>query len=62
MSKVCEICRKKGSVGYNISHSHRKTKRKWLPNLQTVRAVIDGQVKRITVCTSCISAGKVTKP
>ena len=62
MSKICEICGKRGSVGYNISHSHRKTKRKWLPNLQKVRALVDGQVKRMNVCTSCIRAGKITKP
>ncbi len=62
MSKICEICGKRGSVGYNISHSHRKTKRKWFPNLQRVRAVVDGQVKRMAVCTDCIRAGKITKP
>jgi large subunit ribosomal protein L28 len=46
----------------NVSHSHRRTKRRWNPNIQNVRALIGGSTKRINVCTSCIRAGKVTKP
>jgi large subunit ribosomal protein L28 len=46
----------------NVSHSHRRTKRRWDPNIQNVRALINGTPKRINVCTSCIRAGKVTKP
>jgi len=62
MAWVCEICGKRPSVGFNVSHSHRKTKRRWLPNLQRVRAVVNGRVKRIRVCTSCLQKGKVVKP
>ena len=61
MAKVCEICGKKPLFGNNVSHAHNITKRRWNPNLQTVRAVVDGTPKRITVCTSCLKAGKVTK-
>ena len=61
MSRVCEICGKRASVGYNISHSHIKTKRKWFPNLQSVRASINGSRKKLTVCTKCLKAGKVSK-
>ena len=61
MSKSCEICGKKTSFGNNVSHAHNKTGRRWYPNLQPVRALIDGKPKRIKVCTSCIKAGKVTK-
>ncbi len=61
MAKVCEICGKKPVVGYNISHAHNKTKRRFLPNLQRVRARINGQTRRMLVCTSCIQAGKVVK-
>ena len=46
----------------SISHSHRRTKRRWNPNIQRVRAVVNGAPKRLHVCTSCIRAGKVTKP
>jgi large subunit ribosomal protein L28 len=62
MAAVCDICGKKPSFGMNVSHSHRRTKRRWDPNIQRVRAVVNGAPKRLHVCTSCIRAGKVTKP
>ena len=62
MAAVCDICGKKPSFGMNVSHSHRRTKRRWDPNIQRVRAIVDGAPKRLHVCTSCIRAGKVTKP
>ena len=63
MSRVCEICGKRPQVGHNVSHARNRTKRRWYPNLQKVRALLpNGQVKRIRVCTKCIKAGKVIKP
>jgi large subunit ribosomal protein L28 len=44
-----------------ISHSHVRTKRRWNPNIQRVRAVVNGSTKRMHVCTSCIKAGKIQK-
>ena len=61
MAKACEICGKKPLFGNNVSHAHNITKRRWMPNLQSVRAIVDGTPKRITVCTSCLKAGKVIK-
>jgi len=61
MSKVCEICGKRPGVGHSVSHAQNRTKRRWNPNLQTVRAKVNGTPKKIKVCTSCIRAGKVTK-
>ena len=61
MAKVCEVCGKKPVFGNSISHAHNISKRRWNPNLQTVRANIDGTVKKIRVCTSCLKAGKVMK-
>ena len=61
MSKVCEICGKKPRVGYNVSHAHNKTKKTWYPNLQSVKAVQDGQTKKMKVCTTCIKSNKVAK-
>ena len=61
MARVCDICGKKPSVGYSVSHAHNKNKRRWLPNLQHVRALVDGKPKRIRVCTSCIRSGRVIK-
>ncbi|MFQ5500171.1 MAG: 50S ribosomal protein L28 [Candidatus Zixiibacteriota bacterium] len=61
MAKACEICGKKPVTGNNVSHAHNVTKRRFLPNLQTVRALVDGKPKRMSVCTSCLKAGKVIK-
>lgn len=61
MAKVCEICGKKPVSGNNISHAHNRTRRRWLPNLRSVRAKIDGKILRIRVCASCIKQGKVVK-
>lgn len=57
----CEICGKGQMSGNNVSHSHVKTKRKWNPNLQTVKANVDGSVKKIHVCTRCLRSGKVER-
>jgi large subunit ribosomal protein L28 len=62
MASVCELCGKKPSFGMNLSFSHRRTKRRWNPNIQSVRAVVNGSTKRLNVCTSCVRAGRVTKP
>ncbi|MCK4944381.1 MAG: 50S ribosomal protein L28 [Candidatus Aminicenantes bacterium] len=61
MAKVCEICGKKPITGHNVSHSHKSTKRRWLPNLQRIKVNINGETKRMRVCTSCIRDGKVEK-
>ena len=61
MSKICEICGKRPMFGNNVSHAHNITKRRFVPNLQRVRAMVKGTPKRILVCTSCIKAGKVIK-
>jgi len=61
MSKICEICGKKPMVGSNVSHAHNVTKRRFNPNLQNVRALVDGRVKKMLVCTNCIKSGRVVK-
>lgn len=61
MANVCEICVKGERAGMNVSHSHLKTKRTWKPNIQRVRAVVDGEVKRVNVCTSCMRSGKIQR-
>jgi len=74
MPKTCEICgkgpipgvkykrrgmiKRKGGAGSKIVG---KTLRKFLPNLQKVKANIKGTIKRIDVCTKCLKAGKVVK-
>ncbi|MHB1497279.1 MAG: 50S ribosomal protein L28 [Acidimicrobiales bacterium] len=61
MAGVCEVCGRHPSVGMAISHSHRRTKRRWYPNIQRVRALVNGSPRHLYVCTSCIRAGKITK-
>ncbi len=62
MAAVCDVCAKSPGFGKSVSHSHRRTNRRWNPNIQTVRARIDGpNRKRMNVCTSCLKAGKVVR-
>ncbi len=61
MAAVCDICGRRPGFGMKVSHSHRRSKRQWRPNIQKIRAVIDGSPRRLHVCTKCIKAGKVVR-
>jgi large subunit ribosomal protein L28 len=61
MAKTCEICGKGTQSGFNVSHSHVKTKRAWHPNLQRVKALVNGEVKRVNTCTRCLRSGKIQR-
>ncbi|EAY57187.1 50S ribosomal protein L28 [Leptospirillum ferriphilum] len=61
MADSCAVCGKTKVVGNQISHSHRVTKRIFKPNLQNVRALVNGQARRIRVCTRCIRSGSIKK-
>lgn len=61
MARVCDICGKRPVTGNNVSHSNRKTRRRWLPNLQKVKVKVNGETRRIKVCTRCIKSEKVVK-
>jgi large subunit ribosomal protein L28 len=61
MAQRCDLCNKGPLVGNNVSHANNKTKRRTLPNLQRVRAMVEGRVTRLRVCTRCLKAGRVTK-
>ena len=74
MSRKCEICGKatafgntisrrglakyKGGVGRKITG---KTKRRFKPNVQKVRAVVNGVKKRVRVCAKCLKSDKLAK-
>jgi large subunit ribosomal protein L28 len=62
MSYVCDICGKRPAVGHNVSHANNHTKRRWKPNLRKVRALRQGSIRYIQVCTRCLRSGKVVKP
>jgi len=61
MSRVCEICGKRPAAGNMVSHSMRHTRRVRSPNIQRVRAVVDGRRKSVRACTRCIKSGRVVK-
>ena len=74
MARTCQICRKKPLSGNRIARrgiAKRSggiglkttgiTIRRFLPNLQAIRALVNGGVKRMKVCVKCIKAGKVRK-
>jgi large subunit ribosomal protein L28 len=61
MAAVCDICGKKPFFGMQVSHSHRRSPKRWNPNVQRVRALVNGTPRRLHVCTSCLKAGKVQR-
>ena len=61
MAKRCEICGRGPAFGRNVSHAHNVTPRRFQANIQRVRAVVNGGVKRIRVCTRCIRSNRITK-
>ncbi len=61
VAAVCDVCAKGPGFGHNVPWSKKKTNRRWNPNIQRVRAVVNGTPKRLNVCTSCLKAGRVTR-
>jgi large subunit ribosomal protein L28 len=61
VASVCDVCGKGPGFGMNVSFSHRRTPRRWNPNIQSIRTRAGGTSKRLKVCTSCIKAGKVSR-
>jgi large subunit ribosomal protein L28 len=75
MARVCEVCGKRTETGNTISRRGLakakggvgkrvtgKSRRTFKANVQRVRAKIDGNVRRIRICTRCLKAGKIVKP
>jgi len=58
MPNRCNYCKKKPGVGNKVSHSNRKSKRLWLPNIQTIRIKDGSKTKKVFICTKCLKAGK----
>lgn len=61
MARECEICGKIRATGNTVSHANNRTKRVFRPNLQSIRALINGATSRILACTRCIRSGKIKK-
>ena len=55
MARKCSVSGKGPMVGYNVSHAHNKTKRRFLPNLRTVRITLeDGTTKKIKISAKAL--------
>ncbi|MDO4567622.1 MAG: 50S ribosomal protein L28 [Clostridia bacterium] len=61
MGRYCEVCKKGVMSGNNVSHSNRKTRRSWAPNVQRVSVVVNGTAKKMCVCTRCLRSQKVQR-
>ncbi len=61
MASVCDICGRRPGFGMKVSHSHRRSNRRWNPNVQRVRALVNGTPRRVNVCAKCLKAGKVQR-
>ena len=57
----CFVCGKQRMAGQNVSHANNVTKRVFRPNVQNVRALVNGRAQQITVCTRCLRSGRVEK-
>lgn len=61
MARQCISCARRTETGSKVSHSNRKTRRTFRPNLQKMRLNVNGVVQRAYVCTRCLKAGKVER-
>lgn len=61
MARTCSVCDKGPMTGYHVSHANNRRKRRWFPNLQTVRVMVGSAPRRVQVCTQCLKSGKVVK-
>jgi len=57
----CSVCDKGVHFGIQVSHSHRRSNKQWKPNIRTVRALVNGNVKKVSVCAKCLRSGKVER-
>ena len=57
----CDFCGKDVKFGIKVSHSHRRSNRTWKPNVQRVKAVVNGTTKHVCACTRCLRSGKVQR-
>ncbi len=57
----CDYCGKSMVFGLAVSHSNRKTNRTWKPNIQKVKAVVNGANKTVYACSRCLRSNKVTR-
>ena len=57
----CDICGKSVAFGIKVSHSHGRSNRVYRPNIQRVKAIVNGSPKHVYACTRCLRSGKVER-
>ncbi len=62
MALRCDVCGKGPTAGKSISHSHRASNRRFLPNVQRMKVTLRGHVQHAKVCSRCVRSSKVTRP
>ena len=55
----CDVCGKGVTFGIKVSHSHRRSNRKWKPNVQRKKVVVNNVSKHIHICTRCLRSSKI---
>jgi len=61
MARRCDICGKGPQTGNAVSHANNHTRRTWIPNIQRLRVMVNGGVRRLNVCTQCLKSGRVQR-
>ena len=61
MSKVCQVTGRKPSFGNNVSHSNRKTRRRWDPNIQTQRFYVPSENRWVKLTVSAKGLKTINK-
>jgi large subunit ribosomal protein L28 len=61
MANFCYVCNKGPATGNRVSNANNRVKRRFMPNLQSVRIIEQGRPRKVRVCTRCIKAGKISK-
>lgn len=61
MAKFCDVCGKGKISGHSITHSDRKIKRTWKPNVRKITIIVDGIAQKKSVCTRCMRTGKIER-
>ncbi len=57
----CDVCNKGKHFGIQVSHSHRRNNKAWMPNVKRVKIAVNGAEKKMNVCTRCLRSNKVQK-
>lgn len=58
MANRCDFCGKGRMIGRNVSFSKQRTRKIQRPNLHTIRLLINGQKRKLKLCTKCLRKAK----